>query len=102
MKVLLQEAEGQIGEVSDYDDTDSPPPVIPFNPNGPPLEGTAWQDNEHAQQLLDTTTKPAKPMINLPWKKVKRLMRESGISFSLFLFNVYFSLLTLKQNISCI
>ena len=102
MKVLLQETDGQTGEVSDYDDTDSAPPAPAFNPYGPPLDGTDWQDNEHAKQLPDTMTKPSKPMINLPWKKVKRLMRESGISFSLFLFNVYFSLLTLKQNISCI
>ena len=109
MKVVLQENDQPTKEVSD--DTDSvqpdsdvpdgipmPPPL--FNRQRSPLDGTPWQHDAHAQQLLDRMPKPSKPMIGLPWKKVERLRGAISIILSsseVFLFSyVFWSLITVR------
>ena len=82
MKVVLQEIGQQTREVSDDIDSVEPDSDVPdgipmppplFNRQRSPLDGTPWQHNVHAQQLLDKMNKPSTPMIGLPWKKVDRL-----------------------------
>ena len=75
MGVLLQETEGNIKE--DGNDPTSPPVPIPpplpgsdFRKDRSPLDGTPWQHNVQAQQLLDPMPKPSKPMMGLVWQKV--------------------------------
>ena len=79
MKVVLQENGQQTREASDDIDSVEPDSDVPdgipmppplFNRQRSPLDGTPWQHNVHAQQLLDKMNKPSKPMIGLPWKKV--------------------------------
>ena len=73
------------------DVNDTTPPAAPPLPgpdfrkdtSGSPLDGTRWQNNAKAKQLLDPMPKPSKEMLGLSWEKVNASQLVGELSFVL-------------------